>query len=94
MNKNNLNLVAQKVIIGCGKTLLLTEPAADAAASAESSVGHNPILPFIALVKQLTSNSKDGRVVVTKHTTVGQGSLKFLLLNPAAKFSDVIKEAR
>ncbi|CAH0386974.1 unnamed protein product [Bemisia tabaci] len=55
---------------------------------------NNPILPILAFITSLTSHTEDGRVVCSRQATVGKGSLKFLLLNPASQFVQVVKEAR
>lgn len=45
-------------------------------------------------LKCLTNSNKDGRVFVDKRETLQTSSLKFLLLNPAVYFLDVVKDAR
>lgn len=55
---------------------------------------NNPIFPIIAFIESLTNHCEDGRIICTRQTTVGRGSFKFLLLNPAAHFQDIVKEAR
>lgn len=56
------------------------------------------MFPILSFIEALTNNSGDGRIVCYKNeTTEGGGSdgtLKFLLLNPAAYFKDIIKDAR
>ncbi|PSN32822.1 ATP-dependent DNA helicase DDX11 [Blattella germanica] len=54
----------------------------------------NPLLSVLSFMEALTNHCSDGRVVCSRQATVGRGSVKFLLLNPAAHFSDVVKEAR
>lgn len=55
---------------------------------------NNPILPIITFIESLTNHCEDGRIICSKQASVGRGSLKFLLLNPAAHFEDIVKEAR
>lgn len=54
----------------------------------------NPILPIITFLESLTNHCEDGRIICSRQSTVARGSLKFLLLNPAAHFQDIINEAR
>nr|CAD7598697.1 unnamed protein product [Timema genevievae] len=58
------------------------------------TISANPLLSVLSFLESLTNHSEDGRIVCSRQTTVGKGSVKFLLLNPAAHFSDVVKEAR
>lgn len=60
----------------------------------QPNIGRNPILPFLALLKNLLCSNKDGRILCVRQVTVGRGSIKFLVLNPAAHFSDIVKQAR
>lgn len=60
----------------------------------EDHIEGNPLLPVLSFIEALTNHCLDGRVVASQGTTVGNSSLKFLLLNPAAHFSDIVKEAR
>ncbi|KAJ9588736.1 hypothetical protein L9F63_017971 [Diploptera punctata] len=54
----------------------------------------NPLLSVLSFMEALTNHCSDGRVVCSRQSTVGRGSLKFLLLNPAAHFADIVKQAR
>ena len=51
-------------------------------------------MQICAFIEALTSRDADGRVVVTRKNVLSACSLKFLLLNPAPHFADVLKEAR
>uniref|UniRef100_A0A1B6DBS7 Helicase ATP-binding domain-containing protein n=1 Tax=Clastoptera arizonana TaxID=38151 RepID=A0A1B6DBS7_9HEMI len=57
-------------------------------------ISNTPVLPVLAFLEALTNRTDDGRVVCTKKLTVGQSSLKFLLLNPASHFSEIVQQAR
>ncbi|EDV92448.1 ATP-dependent DNA helicase DDX11 [Drosophila grimshawi] len=50
----------------------------------------SPIRPLLAFLETLTSNAADGRVLLNPKA----GTLKYLLLNPAEHFADIISEAR
>jgi hypothetical protein len=63
-------------------------------ASALEPILSNPLLSVLGFIEALTNHCSDGRVVCSRQATVGRGSLKFLLLNPAAHFSSIVKEAR
>ncbi|XP_072040850.1 ATP-dependent DNA helicase DDX11-like [Amphiura filiformis] len=54
----------------------------------------SPLLHIEGFLLALTNADKDGRVVISKQDFLSQSRLKFLLLNPAVHFQDVIKEAR
>ncbi|XP_069084247.1 ATP-dependent DNA helicase DDX11 [Pleurodeles waltl] len=54
----------------------------------------SPLMLIEGFLSALTSTNKDGRVIINKQGTVGQSSLKFLLLNPAVHFAEVLKECR
>ncbi|KAG2459891.1 DDX11 helicase, partial [Polypterus senegalus] len=54
----------------------------------------SPMFQLESFLFALTNANKDGRVVVHRQGTVAQSFLKFLLLNPAVYFSDVLKECR
>ncbi|XP_067011549.2 ATP-dependent DNA helicase DDX11 isoform X2 [Anabrus simplex] len=58
------------------------------------STSNNALLPVLSFMECLTNHSEDGRVLCARQATVGKGHLKYLLLNPAAHFSAIVKEAR
>ncbi|XP_016986534.1 ATP-dependent DNA helicase DDX11 [Drosophila rhopaloa] len=50
----------------------------------------SPIRPLLAFLETLTSNAKDGRILLD----LQGGTLKYLLLDPAEQFADILGEAR
>lgn len=56
--------------------------------------GNNPFLAVMAFMETLTNSCDDGRILLKRVQTVGKGTLKFLLLNPAAHFRDIVLQAR
>ncbi|XP_011505013.1 PREDICTED: probable ATP-dependent RNA helicase DDX11 [Ceratosolen solmsi marchali] len=54
----------------------------------------NPLTIIMSFLESLKTNCVDGRIFVVSESTIGEGCLKFLLLNPAAHFSDIVQEAR
>ncbi|GFT17894.1 hypothetical protein NPIL_177951 [Nephila pilipes] len=62
----------------------------------ESNVQYKPsaIFSFVEFLKTLTFPSTDGRILVNKTSSLEQSSLKFLHLNPALHFKDIVQEAR
>ncbi|EDV45452.1 ATP-dependent DNA helicase DDX11 [Drosophila erecta] len=50
----------------------------------------SPIRPLLAFLETLTSNAEDGRILLDP---VG-GTLKYVLLDPAEQFADIVEEAR
>lgn len=49
----------------------------------------NPLMAIVSFLECLKSSCTDGRICVLPGTTIGQGIIKFLLLNPAAHFHDI-----
>ncbi|XP_043283934.1 ATP-dependent DNA helicase DDX11 isoform X2 [Venturia canescens] len=60
----------------------------------DEETSNNPIMPILSFLESLKSCNADGRIFVIPGETIGQGTLKFLLMNPAAHFHDIVKEAR
>ncbi|XP_051010413.1 ATP-dependent DNA helicase DDX11 [Acomys russatus] len=54
----------------------------------------SPLMHVEAFLAALTTANQDGRVILSRQGSVGQSSLKFLLLNPAVHFAQVVKECR
>ncbi|KAG5330062.1 DDX11 helicase, partial [Acromyrmex heyeri] len=54
----------------------------------------NPLMAILSFLECLKNSCADGRICVLPSTTIGQGIIKFLLLNPAAHFHDIVKDAR
>lgn len=52
------------------------------------------IFNFIEFMKTLTFPTDDGRILVRPETLKEQSSLKFLHLNPASHFQDIVRDAR
>ncbi|XP_055952306.1 ATP-dependent DNA helicase DDX11-like [Argiope bruennichi] len=52
------------------------------------------IFSFVEFLKTLTFPTNDGRVLIHKESSMENSSLKFLHLNPASHFQDIVKEAR
>lgn len=49
----------------------------------------NPLMAILSFLECLKSSCADGRICVLPGPTIGQGIIKFLLLNPAAHFHDI-----
>uniref|UniRef100_A0A8B9GLW6 ATP-dependent DNA helicase DDX11 n=1 Tax=Amazona collaria TaxID=241587 RepID=A0A8B9GLW6_9PSIT len=54
----------------------------------------SPLMQVEGFLSALTNTNQDGRVIINRQGTVGQSSLKFLLLNPAVHFAKVVEECR
>ncbi|XP_056373803.1 ATP-dependent DNA helicase DDX11 isoform X3 [Hyla sarda] len=54
----------------------------------------SPLMQIESFLFALTNANKDGRVLVQLQGTVAQSSLKFLMLNPAVHFAQVLKDCR
>ncbi|XP_029951189.1 ATP-dependent DNA helicase DDX11 [Salarias fasciatus] len=64
------------------------------AAEAEKVLSASPMMQVEGFLMALTNSNTDGRVVVHKQGSLSESSVKFLLLNPAVHFSQVLKECR
>ncbi|XP_053574791.1 ATP-dependent DNA helicase DDX11 [Bombina bombina] len=64
----------------------------------EGENGHlrvaSPLMQIEGFLSALTNANKDGRVILQLQGTVAQSSLKFLMLNPAVHFAEVLKDCR
>ncbi|XP_034032472.1 ATP-dependent DNA helicase DDX11 [Thalassophryne amazonica] len=54
----------------------------------------SPMMQVESFFLALTNANKDGRVVLHKQGTLSESSVRFLLLNPAVHFAQVLKECR
>jgi chromosome transmission fidelity protein 1 len=48
----------------------------------------------MAFIESLTNHCEDGRIVCSRQAFVSKGTLKFLLLNPAVHFKEIVDKAR
>ncbi|XP_012587945.1 PREDICTED: probable ATP-dependent RNA helicase DDX11 isoform X2 [Condylura cristata] len=77
------------------------QPGATAAPAAPAEEGEpsaprpaSPLMHIEGFLAALTTASQDGRVILSHQGTLSQSSLKFLLLNPAVHFAQVVQECR
>ncbi|XP_059191863.1 ATP-dependent DNA helicase DDX11 [Centropristis striata] len=61
---------------------------------AEKALSASPMMQVEGFFMALTNSNTDGRVVVYKQGTLSESSVKFLLLNPAVHFAQVLKQCR
>ncbi|XP_006891440.1 PREDICTED: putative ATP-dependent RNA helicase DDX11-like protein 8-like [Elephantulus edwardii] len=54
----------------------------------------SPLMHIEGFLAALTTANQDGRVLLSRQGILSQSSLKFLLLNPAVHFAQVVKECR
>ncbi|XP_053423578.1 ATP-dependent DNA helicase DDX11 isoform X3 [Nycticebus coucang] len=54
----------------------------------------SPLMHIEGFLTALTTANQDGRVILNHQGILSQSSLKFLLLNPAVHFAQVVKECR
>ncbi|KAK7084367.1 DEAD H (Asp-Glu-Ala-Asp His) box helicase 11 [Halocaridina rubra] len=62
--------------------------------SDDDIVSGSPLLLITELLRALLHSTDDGRIVVTVGMTNKTSSIKYLLLNPASQFHDLVKECR
>ncbi|KAM8861761.1 ATP-dependent DNA helicase DDX11 isoform 2-T2 [Synchiropus picturatus] len=65
-----------------------------ASAEVESVLSASPMMQVEGFFKALTNSNTDGRVVLNRQGTLSESSVKFLLLNPAVHFAQVLQECR
>lgn len=51
-------------------------------------------MAVLAFFESLTYSYEDGRIFINVSSNKNERKLKFLLLNPASQFGDIIKQAR
>ncbi|XP_049928608.1 ATP-dependent DNA helicase DDX11 [Epinephelus moara] len=61
---------------------------------AEKALSTSPMMQVEGFFMALTNSNTDGRVVVHRQGTLSESSVKFLLLNPAVHFAQVLKQCR
>ncbi|XP_072762661.1 ATP-dependent DNA helicase DDX11 [Anoplolepis gracilipes] len=54
----------------------------------------NPLMAILSFLECLKNRCTDGRICILPDATIGQGIIKFLLLNPATHFHDIVRDAR
>ncbi|XP_060891263.1 ATP-dependent DNA helicase DDX11 isoform X1 [Labrus mixtus] len=71
-------------------------PSADQQGSAEAEkvLSASPMMQVEGFFMALTNSNTDGRVVVQRQGALSDSSVKFLLLNPAVHFAQVLSECR
>ncbi|KAM7116593.1 ATP-dependent DNA helicase DDX11 [Molossus nigricans] len=69
-------------------------PAAPVEAAAGAPRPASPLVHIEGFLAALTTANQDGRVILSRQGSLSQSSLKFLLLNPAVPFAQVVKECR
>ncbi|XP_034734747.1 ATP-dependent DNA helicase DDX11 [Etheostoma cragini] len=60
----------------------------------EKVLSASPMMQVEGFFMALTNSNTDGRVVVHRQGTLSESSVKFLLLNPAVHFAQVLKQCR
>uniref|UniRef100_A0A3P8T7N2 ATP-dependent DNA helicase DDX11 n=1 Tax=Amphiprion percula TaxID=161767 RepID=A0A3P8T7N2_AMPPE len=79
------SMVSRKVIPSAGQ---------QGSAESEKVLSASPMMQVEGFFMALTNSNTDGRVVVHRQGTLSESSVKFLLLNPAVHFAQVLKECR
>uniref|UniRef100_A0A3B3ZXQ4 ATP-dependent DNA helicase DDX11 n=1 Tax=Periophthalmus magnuspinnatus TaxID=409849 RepID=A0A3B3ZXQ4_9GOBI len=75
---------------------LCTVPSSEQQGAVEfdKALSTSPMMQVEGFFMTLTNNNTDGRVVLHRQATLSESSVKFLLLNPAVHFAQVLREAR
>uniref|UniRef100_H0V1P8 ATP-dependent DNA helicase DDX11 n=1 Tax=Cavia porcellus TaxID=10141 RepID=H0V1P8_CAVPO len=72
----------------------VTESESQEEAEVEAMRAASPLMHIEGFLTALTTANQDGRVILSRQGSLSQSSLKFLLLNPAVQFAQVVKECR
>uniref|UniRef100_A0A7N8YQD7 ATP-dependent DNA helicase DDX11 n=1 Tax=Mastacembelus armatus TaxID=205130 RepID=A0A7N8YQD7_9TELE len=89
------SMISRKV--SCSVSVLLCAvSSADPQGSVETEkvLSASPMMQVEGFFMALTTSNTDGRVLLHKEGTLSESSIKFLLLNPAVHFAQVLKECR
>lgn len=54
----------------------------------------NPMLNVVTFLESLVNKNEDGRILLAKNSDLNKSYIKYILLNPANHFSDVVQQAR
>lgn len=54
----------------------------------------NPMLSVVTFLESLVNKNEDGRILVTKNPELSKSHIKYILLNPANHFTDIVQDAR
>uniref|UniRef100_A0A671VP48 ATP-dependent DNA helicase DDX11 n=1 Tax=Sparus aurata TaxID=8175 RepID=A0A671VP48_SPAAU len=76
------------------QTLQMSPADQQGSVEAEKVLSASPMMQVEGFFMALTNSNTDGRVVVHRQGTLSESSVKFLLLNPAVHFAQVLKECR
>ena len=60
----------------------------------DPSIGGSPLMAIADLLRSLGNPSDDGRLIVSRRIVPSQGGIKYLVLNPANLFRDLVTEPR
>ncbi|XP_024912109.1 ATP-dependent DNA helicase DDX11 [Cynoglossus semilaevis] len=75
-------------------TAPVASPDQQESVEAEKALSASPLMQLETFFLAFTNSNTDGRVVIQRHGTLSESSVKFLLLNPAVYFAQVLKECR
>lgn len=64
------------------------------APESDKALATSPMMQVEGFFMALTNSNKDGRVVLHRQGTLSESSVKFLLLNPAVHFAQVLRDCR
>uniref|UniRef100_A0A674BR86 ATP-dependent DNA helicase DDX11 n=1 Tax=Salmo trutta TaxID=8032 RepID=A0A674BR86_SALTR len=76
------------------QTLQSKSPSGQQGAAEDRELAASPMMQVEGFFMALTNTNTDGRVVLQTQGSVAVSSMKFLLLNPAVHFSQVLKDCR
>uniref|UniRef100_A0A673C0J7 ATP-dependent DNA helicase DDX11 n=1 Tax=Sphaeramia orbicularis TaxID=375764 RepID=A0A673C0J7_9TELE len=93
-NKENRRTEGLNLYLQTLQNKQITSPDQQGSVEEEKVLSASPMMQVEGFFMALTNTNTDGRVVVHRQVTVSDSSVKFLLLNPAVHFAQVLKECR
>ncbi|XP_056272912.1 ATP-dependent DNA helicase DDX11 isoform X7 [Pseudoliparis swirei] len=95
LKAKNLMYIKQILFVIEGLVRVLgVSSAGQQGSEAEKVLSTSPMMQVEVFFMALTNSNTDGRVLVHRQGTLSEGSVKFLLLNPAVHFAEVLKQCR
>uniref|UniRef100_A0A8C9X755 DEAD/H (Asp-Glu-Ala-Asp/His) box helicase 11 n=1 Tax=Sander lucioperca TaxID=283035 RepID=A0A8C9X755_SANLU len=82
------------IYLFCDASMCAVSSADQQGSEAEKVLSASPMMQVEGFFMALTNSNSDGRVVVHRQGTLSESSVKFLLLNPAVHFAQVLKQCR
>lgn len=70
------------------------QPSTEESNPTDEYVGGSPLMTLVDFMRSLSSPCEDGRVIFSRKTVASKSYFKYLVLNPASLFKDLVNEPR